>query len=128
MFEGGWGHGAEGGTFFVRDGSLDVQGVRAAIAEARRDGQRVALLGATFAFVHLFDAPGDGPMALPAGSVVMSTGGCLRRSRVLEPEASRGGLRGGFSVAREGSVQAHVCIAVSRRGVEGRQAAGCAGR
>lgn len=71
--------------FFVRDGSLDAPAVREAVQRAAAEGAPVALLGTTFAFVHLadhLDAEG-GSLPLPAGSVVMPTGGSKGRAREL---------------------------------------------
>ena len=45
-----------------KDAALDAQGVRAALDGACGDGARVALLGATFAFVHFADAVADWPI------------------------------------------------------------------
>lgn len=68
--------------FLVRDGALDAAAVRARVALARGP---VALLGASFAFVHLLDAD-MAPLPLPPGSVVMPTGGFKGRSREVHPE------------------------------------------
>jgi hypothetical protein len=58
--------------------------VRNALSRACRRGVPVALLGASFAFVHLCDAlePGE-RFALPPGSVAMPTGGLKGRVREI---------------------------------------------
>jgi len=83
-------------SFFVRDGTLEVDALLARIASLPRD--RPALVLATsFALVHWLDAMGDeargatdrGTVLLPPGSRVMQTGGYKGRSR----EVSAGDLR-----------------------------------
>lgn len=73
------------GDFCVRGGRLDHRRVRERLAEARRADLPVALLGASYGFVHLVDALGDARETLPAGSVVMPTGGFKGRSREIAP-------------------------------------------
>ena len=52
----------------------------------------VAILGTSFAFVHLEDALGAAPIELPTGSRLMTTGGTKGRSRAVEPDALRRAL------------------------------------
>ena len=74
--------------FFVRDGVLDAGEVLAAVRGAR---EPVALLGTTFAFIHLadhLDALGQ-TLSLPPGSVVMPTGGSKGRAREVRDDELR---------------------------------------
>jgi hypothetical protein len=79
---------AGGGRFFVRDGVLDGDGVVDAVHGA---SDPVALLGTTFAFIHLadhLDARGQ-TLCLPPGSVVMPTGGSKGRAREVRDDELR---------------------------------------
>jgi hypothetical protein len=70
-------------TYFVRDGELDVLGLRARIAGL--DPARPAIVLATsFALVHLIDALRGETLPLPAGSRVMQTGGFKGKSREVD--------------------------------------------
>ncbi|MEZ4235562.1 MAG: acyl-protein synthetase [Myxococcota bacterium] len=73
--------------WLVSGGALDVARARRALDRATAAGERVALLGASFGFVHLLDALGPDRFALPPGSVAMPTGGFKGRSREVAPEA-----------------------------------------
>jgi len=77
--------------FFVRDGVLDVAGVTDAVRGAWEAQVPVALLGTTFAFVHLADHLDacSQILRLPAGSVVMPTGGSKGRARELRDDELR---------------------------------------
>lgn len=80
-----------------RDG-LDLDGVRRALARAVEAGGPVAVLGTSFAFVHLIDALEGARFTLPEGSRVMQTGGFKGRSREVAPEALREGIAGTLGV------------------------------
>jgi len=73
-------------AWFLHDDVLDVDGVLAAIARARRDGAAVCLATTAFALVALLDAlDARGILApLPPGSRIMETGGFKGRVRVVE--------------------------------------------
>ncbi len=87
-------HDAPTTPWMLRAGKLDVDGV----VRALQGDQPVALLGTSFAFVHLLDAARSPALRLPAGSVVMPTGGFKGRSRELAPEAFRAALVDGLGV------------------------------
>jgi hypothetical protein len=70
-------------TFFLRDGVLDVDRLRARVA-ALSPRIPALVLATSFALVHLLDAIGDGCLALPGGSRVMQTGGFKGKSREVE--------------------------------------------
>jgi hypothetical protein len=86
-------------AFCVRAAEIDVERVRARIDAAWRVGLPVALLGASYGFVHLADALGHGSLGLPADSVVMPTGGFKGRSREIDPVDFRAMVRARFDVA-----------------------------
>lgn len=79
-------YGAAGSAFFLGPAGVDLAGVRAALAEAERAGEPVALCGVAFAFVQLLDdlAARGLSYRLPAGSRLMDTGGFKGRSRSVE--------------------------------------------
>lgn len=70
---------------------------------ARRQQEPVALLGASYSFVHLMDALAglDEDFRLPAGSWLLDTGGFKGRSREIPMEAFYAQLSHVFGVARE---------------------------
>lgn len=91
----------EGTRWAWSGGGLDLEALDAALREA--DGDPVALLGTSFAFVHAEDALGARTFALAPGSRVMQTGGFKGRSREVAPEALRAAI-----AARYGVPEAHV--------------------
>ncbi len=93
-----WGDGRE--AFFIRSGALDARAAMRALDDAARESLPVALLGASYGFVHLVDAMGSASASLPAGSVLMPTGGFKGRSREVEPDAFHALLCARFEVAR----------------------------
>ncbi|HVE53056.1 MAG TPA: long-chain fatty acid--CoA ligase [Ramlibacter sp.] len=77
--------------------------VRSLLREAERSGEPLALLGASYAFVHLVDAfaaTGE-HFRLPPGSRILDTGGYKGHSRELPLEAFYAGLAATFGVPRE---------------------------
>ena len=64
---------------------LDFPAVLRELQSAGDAGRPLALLGTAFSFVHLLDYLGENNLAfrLPAGSLVMETGGYKNRSRTL---------------------------------------------
>lgn len=66
---------------------LDDTGLMAALDDAARAGDPVALVGTTLAFVHLLDAIAEdgASFRLPAGSRLMDTGGFKGSGRDVEP-------------------------------------------
>ena len=92
--------GAEGSRSYVSPRGLDVDGVCAALAAAEASGAPVALLGASYSFVHLLDAlqARGRRFALPAGSRILDTGGYKGQARELAPEAFYAALESAFAV------------------------------
>ena len=75
-------------AWYLTSSGMDLAGLRARLREAERSGQPLAVLGASYGFVHLLDAMAqDGEsVRLPAGSRILDTGGYKRQSRELAPE------------------------------------------
>ncbi|SDY57739.1 Acyl-protein synthetase, LuxE [Modestobacter sp. DSM 44400] len=86
--------GAPGSDFFVDDHGVQVSALTAALREAETAQVPVALLGTSFAYVHVLDALAQEGLAfqLPEGSRLLDTGGFKGRSREVSPE----GLRAAF--------------------------------
>jgi acyl-CoA synthetase (AMP-forming)/AMP-acid ligase II len=82
----------------ARSGSLDVQALVAALSRAQDEGEPLAVLGTSFAFVHADEALGEQRFRLPAGSRVMQTGGFKGRSREVEPSVMRALIAARFGV------------------------------
>jgi Acyl-protein synthetase, LuxE len=72
-------------TFLIPNGSIELPAIRSALADAQRTNTPVLLLATSFALVHLFDALAGEPLALPANSRLMQTGGYKGKSRSVEP-------------------------------------------
>lgn len=75
-------------AWYLSSAGMDLPGLRARLREAERSGQPLAVLGASYGFVHLLDAmaqDGDS-VRLPEGSRILDTGGYKRQSRELAPE------------------------------------------
>jgi hypothetical protein len=77
--------GAPGSAVYLRDGTLELDALAAALRQAEASGEPVALLGTSFAFVHAHDALSGARFALPRGSRLMQTGGFKGRTREVEP-------------------------------------------
>jgi hypothetical protein len=75
-------------TFFVREGRIAVEALRARVNALPRDVPAL-VLGTSFALVHLLDAAGSDVLALPPGSRVMQTGGYKGRSREVPADDLR---------------------------------------
>jgi len=93
-------HGVEldEGRWLADEARIDVAGLRSGIAIAEARGERVLLLGTSFAFVHLLDALDGARVVLPPHSVVMTTGGNKGRTRHVETPVLRAQLREALGV------------------------------
>lgn len=82
---------------------MDLAGLLGFLRGARQDQQPVALLGASYSFVHLMDALAglDEDFRLPAGSWLLDTGGFKGRSREIPMEDFYAQLSQVFGVPRE---------------------------
>ena len=81
--------GTTGSRYFVGPNGLDAAGLCDAIAEAQRNAQPYAVLGASYSFVHLLDKlkRQGKSFHLPPGSLVLDTGGYKGQSRELPLDA-----------------------------------------
>jgi len=127
MFTRAWG--ADASAFCVEKSSLNAETARELIARSADEGAPVALLGATFAFVHYWDAVGErGSAPLPPGSVVMPTGGFKGRSRELAPDELMREIQDHFRVARSQVVQEYGMTELSSQAYEAHREGVAAGR
>lgn len=94
--------GAPGSGHFVSTQGMDLPGLMAFLRRAEASGEPVALLGASYAFVHLLDAlAAEGRhVRLPAGSRLLDTGGYKRQSRELALDDFYDQLAHGLGVPR----------------------------
>lgn len=90
---------SHGDAFFLREGRLAHDHVATTLDDACARETPVALLGASYGFVHLLDAS-TRAWSLPPGSVVMPTGGYKGRSRELDPDTLHATLCDRFGVTR----------------------------
>jgi hypothetical protein len=74
----------EPGRWLLQSGSVDVLGLRRGVERAAQRGEPVLLLATSFALVWLLDVLGGAELPLPAGSVVMLTGGFKGRARSVD--------------------------------------------
>jgi phenylacetate-coenzyme A ligase PaaK-like adenylate-forming protein len=84
--------GTAGSGFFLHD----FAALRAAIAEGQAQGERILLIGVAFA---LLDFAEDRPIALPAESIVIETGGMKGRREELTREALHTRLKAGLGIS-----------------------------
>lgn len=85
-------------TWVWHQDALDLPALIETLDAATAAGEPVALLGTSFAFVHVEDAIGDRRFALPAGSRVMHTGGYKGRSREVEPAELLGAINRRYGI------------------------------
>jgi hypothetical protein len=98
----------------VRAGRVGIDGdwtlhwdrLLTALAAAESEGHPVLLMGTAFNVVHLLDRleAGGRRFRLPAGSLVMETGGYKGRSRVLTPQELSSGIREWLGIEPQGIV------------------------
>jgi Acyl-protein synthetase, LuxE len=94
-------HGLSGSQQLMNTEGLDSAALCAWVRQAQAEGQPLALLGATYSFVHLMDAMQGTDLRLPAGSWLLDTGGFKGRSREIPMEAFYAKLSETFGVPRE---------------------------
>jgi len=95
--------GAPQSDFAWRGDALDVKKMANILDRATQEGQPIALLGTSFAFVHAEEALHDRSWHLPSGSRIMQTGGFKGRVR----EVDSGTLRASLSL-RYGIDEAYI--------------------
>jgi hypothetical protein len=95
--------GTSDSRYLLDDKGVDMRALRAELDAVRRAGEPYALLGASYSFVHALDALRDAgeTFALPAGSLIMDTGGFKGQSRELALDEFYERLAATFGVARE---------------------------
>lgn len=96
--------GSEGSAHFVsRDGGMDLPALRRWLLAAQASGEPVAVLGASFSFVHLVDALQQEGLRvrLPEGSRLLDTGGYKGQSRELPMNEFYDALTASLGVPRE---------------------------
>ncbi len=114
-------HRGEMDPWMVRGAVLDLAAVIAAMEAAGRDGLPVALLGTSFAFVHLFDALGGKSWHLAPGSVAMPTGGFKGRSREVDPAVLRRIIGATFALGDDAILGEYGMTELSSQGYESRR-------
>jgi hypothetical protein len=94
--------GAPQSAYFLNEMGLQIESLCTVLAEVQTSGEPIALLGASYAFVHLFDALDARGLKfkLPAGSRILDTGGFKGQSREVPMDAFYGQLSSTFGVAR----------------------------
>ncbi|MBM3386707.1 MAG: long-chain fatty acid--CoA ligase [Betaproteobacteria bacterium] len=95
-------HGLSGSRHAWNAEGVDSLAVLALVREAQATGEPLALLGATYSFVHLMDtlAPNPLDLRLPPGSWLLDTGGFKGRSREVPIDAFYDQLSATFGVSR----------------------------
>ncbi len=80
--------GTEDSQYFVNENGLQVDSLILELKNAEETGKPLALLGASFSFVHLFEElqSQDKTFRLPKGSRILDTGGFKNKSKELDLE------------------------------------------
>lgn len=118
-FVGHWSLETASSPWMIDDGVVAIDRVRAALAASSVDGVPAAVLGATFAFVHVHDALATSErFVLPPGSVAMPTGGYKGRSRELQPDALFALINERLGLARSQIVQEYGMTELSSQAYE----------
>jgi hypothetical protein len=119
MFARRWSAQGQPNPWCVRNRQLDralIDEHRHYIATSRGKSLPIAMLGASFAFVHLIDQ--QGAWRLAPGSVVMPTGGFKGRSRELDPSEFLQLLEQQLGVERSQVVQEYGMTELSSQAYE----------
>jgi hypothetical protein len=92
--------------YFLDSTGLQLDALCATLAQAQTDGQPLALLGASYSFVHLMDALQAGGLQfrLPAGSRLLDTGGFKGQSREMDMDEFYGTLSATLGVPRSACI------------------------
>ncbi len=92
--------------YFLDSTGLQLEALCATLAQVQKSGEPLALLGASYSFVHLMDAlraQGLG-FRLPAGSRVLDTGGFKGQSREMDMEVFYATLSATLGVPRSACI------------------------
>ena len=86
--------------YYLDSAGLQLDALCAALEQAQRSGEPLALLGASYSFVHLMDALQQRGLSfhLPAGSRLLDTGGFKGQSREMRMEDFYAGLSAAFGL------------------------------
>jgi hypothetical protein len=87
--------------WLLGENGVDLRGLELAARSAAERSRPLLLLGTAFALVRLLDDLEGARLPLPAGSVVMQTGGFKGRSREVTMEELRGGVSHALQLAPE---------------------------
>lgn len=92
---------ASSARWLLSENGVNLPGLEEAAAVAAQRARPLLLLGTAFALVRLLDDLAGARLALPAGSVVMQTGGFKGRSREVSMEELRAGVSDALQLAPE---------------------------
>jgi len=92
--------------YFLDQDGLQFEDLCETLAQVQRAGEPLALLGASYSFVHLMDALRAGGLAfqLPAGSRLLDTGGFKGQSREMDMDEFYAQLSATFGVPRSACI------------------------
>jgi hypothetical protein len=95
--------GSSESAYFLKEAGLQVDALCAVLAEVQSAGEPIALLGASYAFVHLFDALDERGLKfmLPSGSRILDTGGFKGQSREVPMDRFYEQLSETFGIGRK---------------------------
>jgi hypothetical protein len=118
----------EAGRWLLAPGTIDLEALRRGVERARRSGERVLLLATSFALSWLLDALAGARLPLPAGSVVMQTGGFKGHVRTLDDAALADALCQALSLPRTGLIGEYGMTELSSQLYDGGFAQGTGGQ
>jgi len=84
--------------WLIDDRGLNVAGLERAAAQAAQRDETLLVLATSFALVGLLDALAGRALPLPAGAVVMQTGGFKGKTREIEPGELRTSVAQAFGI------------------------------
>jgi len=92
--------------YFLGPGGVQLDELCATLQQVQIEGEPIALLGASYGFVHLLDALAERGLRfrLPPGSRLLDTGGFKGQSREMEPQAFYEALAQTFGVPRSACI------------------------
>ncbi|HKO51090.1 MAG TPA: acyl-protein synthetase [Polyangiaceae bacterium] len=85
--------------WLIDDRGVNPSGLALAAEHATERGQTLLVLATSFALVGLLDALADRVLPLPAGTVVMQTGGFKGKTREIEPAELRRAIARTFAIS-----------------------------
>lgn len=85
--------------WLIDDRGVDLAGLERAAKRAETRGETLLVLATSFALVGLLDALEGRALPLPAGTVVMQTGGFKGKTREIEPAELRASVARSFAIS-----------------------------